>query len=118
MHVHQVYLIGGDLPGPTSPRINRVDVVNPYPNGYSLFRSPWQLQDARSQFSAINPKDGNLTAVGGDPGGDTEDIMTCPPQYTGPDCNMPNASTCNYGYFRLNGECTVWYVSVCGCEWV
>ena len=98
--------MGGTLS--TAATISTVDVVFPYSPNYTLFKSPYQMQSKRTQFWAINSFSGNVTAIGGDPGGDTEDIRTCPPQFTGPDCNQPNASTCNYGYFRTGGACVAW----------
>ena len=90
--------------------MSTVDVIFPYSPNHTLFQSPYQMLTGRTQFWAIATHGGNITAIGGDAGGDSEDVMTCPPQFTGPDCNQPDAATCNYGYLWTGGTCVPWCV--------
>ena len=107
-HGHvQIYVLGGTLPSATAEKVVTVDVIMPYAPVYTLFRNSNQMDYARAQFSALATA-GTVIAVGGDDGGDTEDVVTCPPQFTGPDCNQPDAATCNYGYYRSAGACLPW----------
>jgi hypothetical protein len=99
--------MGGTKAGNGKP-VKTVDILFPY-QSYDVYPSPFQLTSSRDSFSGFVGPDGNITAVGGDGGGTSEEIGTCPSMYMGPDCTSVNATTCNYGYVKVNGTCTPWY---------
>ncbi len=101
--LRQVYVIGG-VPAGSGRPTTTVDILFPY-EAFVLYPSPYQLTSPRCGFSGFVGPDGNITVVGGDGGGTSEEISTCAPEYIGPECD-----SCNFGYVAVDSSCVAWYV--------
>jgi hypothetical protein len=102
----QVYVLGGTTQG--NLVTTNVTVFQPVPSAqFTSFPFGNSLTSPRTQFSAV-AQNSVISSVGGDPGGDCEDIASCPPTWVGPDCLGPSPTQCNIGYQLLNGVCTAW----------